>query len=82
MWTYLVIINVVTFIVFGLDKYLAIKKKWRISEKTLFLLSLIGGCYLEFLGMFVFRHKTKKTIFYIFNIIMIVANSFIFGKYL
>ena len=48
---------------FGLDKYFAIKNKYRISEATLFCLCIIGGCFLGFLGMKIFRHKTKKTYF-------------------
>lgn len=49
----------------GIDKYKAIKHKWRIREKTLFLLSLFGGSLGGFAGMFLFRHKTKKFLFYI-----------------
>lgn len=64
---YFIGINIFTFIIFGFDKLFAIKNKTRISEKILFFLSLIGGCYFELLGMFVFRHKTKKIKFYIFN---------------
>ena len=39
---YLVIINIITFIIFGLDKYFAIKNKFRISEATLFCLYIMG----------------------------------------
>ena len=60
---YLVIINIITFIVFGLDKYYAIKNKFRVSEATLFCLCIIGGSFLGYIGMKVFRHKTKKTYF-------------------
>ncbi len=49
----------------GIDKYKAIKHKWRVKEKTLFLLSLFGGSVGGFAGMFFFRHKTKKFLFYI-----------------
>ena len=70
---YLIIINIVTFIVFGLDKYYAIKNKYRVSESTLFLLCLIGGSFLGFVGMKVFRHKTKKLYFVIgIPLIMII----------
>ncbi len=60
---YLVIINIITFFYFGLDK---IKAHWdsrRIRERTLWILSLIGGSIGALLGMNFFRHKTKKASF-------------------
>lgn len=60
---YLIIINIVTFFVFGIDKKKAKKSKWRISEKALFVLSAIGGSAGALAGMYTFRHKTKKTAF-------------------
>ncbi len=56
---YLLLINGITFLVFGLDKWKAARRKWRISEKTLFRLSLVGGSIGGILGMVLFRHKTK-----------------------
>ena len=60
---YFIIINLITFAVFGIDKLKAIKDKWRIPEKVLFLLSVIGGSIGATLGMYIFRHKTKKIAF-------------------
>ncbi|MBQ2828388.1 MAG: DUF1294 domain-containing protein [Clostridia bacterium] len=60
---YLIIINIVTFFVFGIDKKKAKKSKWRISEKALFVLSAIGGSLGALSGMYTFRHKTKKKTF-------------------
>ena len=57
---YLLTINICQFLIMGLDKLLAIKKKNRISEKTLLLNALIGGSIGAILGMYTFRHKTKK----------------------
>ena len=57
---YLIIINVIEFIIMGLDKLLAIKRKYRISEFTLLFLSAIGGSIGAIAGMFFFHHKTKK----------------------
>ena len=74
---YLICINTITFIVFGLDKILAIKNKKRIREKTLITLSFLGGCYLELLGMFIFRHKIRKIKFYIYNIVFILIYSYL-----
>ncbi len=58
--TYLIIINIISFIFMGLDKILAIIKKRRISEFTLITLSLFGGTLGTMLGMFIFRHKIRK----------------------
>ena len=62
---YLLIINLIAFITFGVDKYKAIHNKWRISEATLITLSAIGGGFGALLGMKLFHHKTKKPKFYV-----------------
>lgn len=66
-WTvllvWLAVINLLTFIVYGADKRRARKGKWRVPEKTLFLLPLLGGSIGALLGMRVFRHKTKHWYF-------------------
>ena len=56
---YLIGINVLTFLFYGIDKWKARKKKWRIPENTLILLATVGGSIGALLGMYVFRHKTK-----------------------
>ena len=55
--------NLVTFILYGADKAKAMKGKWRIPEKTLLLFAACFGGLGAFLGMKVFRHKTKHTSF-------------------
>ncbi len=55
---YLLIINVITLIVYGVDKYKAKQEKWRIPESTLLLLAAIGGSIGAWLGMKVWHHKT------------------------
>ena len=66
-WTvllvWLAVINLLTFIVYGADKRRARKGKWRVPEKTLFLLPLLGGSVGGILGMRVFHHKTKHWYF-------------------
>lgn len=69
---YLIIVNVFTFICYGVDKYKAIKKSNRISERFLFCLGFIGGFIGGLLGMQFFRHKTLKFSFYICNIICLL----------
>ena len=60
---YLAAINVVTFLVYGIDKWRAKRGAWRISEKTLFLLPILGGSIGAIAGMKVFHHKTKHWYF-------------------
>lgn len=60
---YLIAINVVTFLVYGLDKWKAKQDAWRISESTLLLLAAAGGSVGALLGMQIFRHKTKHVKF-------------------
>ncbi len=57
---YLLIINIITFIAFGLDKLFAIKHTRRISNSTLLGLSFIGGSIGGLIGMNLFHHKTNK----------------------
>ena len=56
---YLIVINVVTFLVYGIDKWKAKQGSWRISEATLLMLPVIGGSIGALLGMKVWHHKTK-----------------------
>ena len=60
---YLVIINIVGFLAMWIDKRKAQKGKWRIQEKTLFMLTVLGGGIGTIAGMYKFRHKTQKLIF-------------------
>ena len=62
---YLLILNIITFIIYGIDKYKSIKHKYRISEKTLIILAILGGSFGAFLGMITFHHKTQKRVFII-----------------
>ena len=55
---YLIVINVVTFTVYGIDKLKAKQGSWRISEATLLILAVIGGSFGALFGMKVWRHKT------------------------
>lgn len=62
---YLAVINLVGILVMATDKSRAIKGKWRIPEKSLFLVSLLGGSLGTWAGMYLFRHKTKHWYFVI-----------------
>ena len=60
---WLLAINLVTFAVYGADKRRAKRGAWRVPEKTLFLLPLLGGSVGALLGMRVFHHKTRHWYF-------------------
>lgn len=60
---YAVAVNVVSFIVMGVDKRKAIKRAWRIPESTLFVLAIIGGSLGSVIGMHLFHHKTRHWYF-------------------
>ncbi len=62
---YLIIINALGFAFMLADKQKAIKNKWRIPEATLLGVSLLGGSLGCFLGMQIFRHKTRKPLFFL-----------------
>lgn len=55
---YLITINIMTFLVYGIDKWKARNGKWRISEATLLLLAVIGGSIGAWAGISVWHHKT------------------------
>ena len=77
---YLITVNLVAFIMYGVDKSKAIKGKWRISEYSLIAAAVIGGSVGAIAGMKVFHHKTKKIKFYfglpailVFQIVFIIV---------
>lgn len=56
---YLLIVNAAGFLLMLIDKKKAVRRRWRIPEKTLFLTAAIGGGVGSIIGMYTFRHKTK-----------------------
>lgn len=82
---YAVIINIIGFFSMLIDKRRAIKNKWRIPEKTLFLIAVIGGSVGSIAGMRLFRHKTKHWYFAYgmpaILIVQLVIISLLLGKY-
>ena len=55
---YLIVINIVSFLVYGVDKWKTKQGSWRISEATLLILAVIGGSIGALLGMKIWHHKT------------------------
>lgn len=62
---YFIIINLISFILYYVDKQKAKKHLWRIPEATLLLFAFIGGSFGAYAAMKIFRHKTKHPKFYI-----------------
>ena len=59
IFIYIAFTNILLFTLMSIDKQRAKLNQWRISEKTLFILALIGGSVGGILGIYTFRHKTK-----------------------
>ena len=55
---YLIFINIITFMMYGIDKLKAKKGKWRISEATLLMMAIVGGSIGAWAGMQIWHHKT------------------------
>ena len=60
---YLIVVNILAFLLMGIDKSKAKHHRWRIPEKTLFISAIIGGSAGAILGMYTFHHKTKHWYF-------------------
>ena len=57
---YFIVINLLTFLLYGLDKYKAIRQEWRIPERALLLMAFVGGAFGALSALRIFRHKTRK----------------------
>lgn len=77
---YLIIINCIGFICMFLDKRFARMNQYRISERTLFSISIIGGILGVIFGMYCFRHKTKK-LYFVIGLPIILIIQIIFWVY-
>jgi uncharacterized membrane protein YsdA (DUF1294 family) len=75
---YVLVINIIGFFIMGIDKYKAKKGYWRTPEKTLFTITLLGGGVGTIVGMYLFRHKTKKLKFTIGFPTILIAEIAIF----
>lgn len=75
---YCIAINIIGFCAMLIDKQKAKSGAWRIPEKSLFIITLLGGGFGTIAGMYLFRHKTKKLYFTIgFPVILITEISLI-----
>ncbi len=60
---YIILVNLIGFLLMGIDKRKAIKHAFRIPEATLFIIAIIGGSLGSIAGMYLFRHKTRHWYF-------------------
>ena len=60
---YIAAVNVISFVMMGVDKRRAVKRAFRIPESTLFVLAIIGGSLGSIIGMHLFHHKTRHWYF-------------------
>ena len=68
-------LNLIGFIIVGVDKRKAIKRKWRVQEKTFFILALLGGSIGVYIGLLAFRHKTRHWYFMLGIPAIIIAQA-------
>lgn len=78
MISYYLVINIITFLVWGFDKLRAKLQQWRVPETSLYGLIILGGGIGALLGMSVFRHKTRKLRFKVFAVIGVIFHAIIF----
>ena len=72
------LVNLIVFAMYGIDKAKAVRNEWRIPEKTLIGLAVLGAPG-ALLAMFVFRHKTKRWYFRVFFPLMMVVQAAVLG---
>lgn len=70
---YLTAMNLLGLAVMGIDKAKAVRHSWRIPEKTLFLVSILGGGLGTWMGMYLFHHKTRHWYFVVGMPLILVA---------
>ena len=58
IYTFIAILNVITFLIYAIDKWKAKKNRWRIPESILLLLAVLGGSIGALMGMKIWHHKT------------------------
>lgn len=72
------LISLITLLMYKYDKIQAINGKYRISEAKLLILPWLLGSLGGFLGMYMFRHKTKKIYFVINNFLSLIIHILLF----
>ncbi|WP_201716643.1 DUF1294 domain-containing protein [Rossellomorea arthrocnemi] len=78
LYLYAVVINFIGFIIMGRDKRKAERHQYRISERVLWQVAIVGGSVGAFLGMKVYRHKTKHKRFSIGFPLLVMLHCLLF----
>ena len=74
----LIVVSLITFVLYGVDKSKARRHAWRIPEKILLGFGLLGGAVGGLLGMNAFHHKTKHGYFWVVNILGLIIQAALF----
>ncbi|MFJ8063322.1 DUF1294 domain-containing protein [Psychrobacillus sp. NPDC096426] len=74
---FILLMSIISFLVMGYDKSQAKKHKQRVSERTLWTLAIFGGGIGAYLGMQLFRHKTKHTNFRVGFLMLLILYGFL-----
>lgn len=82
VYIYFIIINFISFMIYGIDKYKATKNKYRIPELTLLLTTILGGFIGSAFSMILFKHKLSKKYFIITIIISFILYVLLLGFYI
>jgi len=80
LYKYLIIINIISFFIYYIDKRKAIKRKLRVPEGVLLLMSFLGGAFGSILSMYIFHHKTRKWYFVLFNFLFLISYTYLLIK--
>jgi len=78
MLTYLILVNISATLTMWWDKRRAKKDEWRVNEATLLVMSFIGGAIGILIGMFRFRHKTRKRSFQVITMLGLIISIIIY----
>jgi len=79
LFWYFLVLNLITFFIYGLDKAKSAMGAWRVSERRLLALAIIGGSLGAILGMKIFRHKTRKNSFLLtFILILLIQTGLVY----
>lgn len=81
VWIYIAAINLVALALMGIDKHKARTRQWRIPEKALFAVALLGGSAGAWAGMYLFHHKTRHWYFVVGMPLILAAQLLLAGKY-
>lgn len=78
---YYILINILLFLIMAYDKRQAVKRRSRISERTLIFTGILGGAIGGLAAMYVFRHKTKKPLFKVVYLAVLLIHIYLYLRF-